>query len=127
VAFFLATNHTAANSHRLAAAADFLSSHSKSILASSTPAIACHRVGFGDICPGNTGMVGKIFLLLFSFCGLGIFCGPCVQLASSWRHHVPGGLPALGSFTIGLGVTIFMSLEGLDHFESIYASVITGT
>jgi hypothetical protein len=72
-------------------------------------------------------MVGKIFLLVFSFIGLGMFCGPCVQLASSWRYHIPGGLPALGSFTIGLGVTIFMNLEGLDHFESVYASIITGT
>ena len=72
-------------------------------------------------------MEGKLFVLAFAFAGLGIFCGPIVQLGSAWRHAIPVGLPALGTFVLGLGVVIFMTAEGLDHFEAIYASVITGT
>ena len=86
-----------------------------------------HSVGFGDICPGNTDVVGKVFLLVFSFASLGFFCGPVVQLGAAWRHAIPGGLPVLGSFVLTLGVTVFTMAEGLDQFEAIYASVITGT
>ena len=83
-------------------------------------------VGFGDICPGDTNAEGKLFLLLFSLAGLGFFCGPIVQLGAAWRHAIPGGLTALATFVLGLGVTIFTTVEGLDHVEAMYASIITG-
>lgn len=72
-------------------------------------------------------MEGKLFLIVFAFAGLGIFCGPLVQLGAAWRYFIPGGLMALSTFVLGLGVTIFMTLEGLEHSEAVYASVITGT
>ena len=49
-----------------------------------------------------------------------------MQLGAAWRHAIPGGLPVLGSFVLGLGATVFSLAEGLDQFEAIYASVITG-
>ena len=85
-----------------------------------------NSVGFCDICPGETNLAGKVFLILFSLCGLGIFCGPIMDLASSWRHQIPGGLPTLASFTIGIGVMVFTTFEGLAQTDAIYASVITG-
>lgn len=85
------------------------------------------RVGFGDICPGKTTFFGKLFLILFSLSGVGIFCGPIMDQASAWRHQIPGGLPALASFTIGIGVLVFSSFEGVTYLDAVYASVITGT
>mmetsp|Transcript_19912 Transcript_19912/g.25647 ORF Transcript_19912/g.25647 Transcript_19912/m.25647 type:complete len:233 (-) Transcript_19912:153-851(-) len=90
-------------------------------------AITLTTVGFGDICPGETIFFGKIFLVLFSLSGLGIFCGPIMDLASSWRYQIPGGIPTLASFTLGVGVLVFTTFEGLDQTDAIYASVITGT
>ena len=90
--------------------------------------ITLTTVGFGDICPGDDiNLLGRIFLVLFSLCGLGIFCGPVMNLASSWRNHIPGGMAPLATCTLGMGVFIFGTLEGMDHTNAIYASVITGT
>lgn len=83
-------------------------------------------VGFGDICPGETDTNGKLFLLLFSLMGLGMFGGPILQLGAAWRHAIPGGVGSVAAFLLGLGVTIFTAVEGLDHFEAVYASIITG-
>jgi hypothetical protein len=85
-----------------------------------------YSVGYGDICPGKLTFESKIFLTLYLYAGLGIFCGPVMNHASSWRHHVPGGLTSLASLTIGIGAAIFTYMEGLSQSEAIYASVITG-
>ena len=39
---------------------------------------------------------------------------------------MPGGLTALASLTLGVGATIFTSMEGLSQWEAIYASIIAG-
>jgi len=49
-----------------------------------------------------------------------------LDLASSWKNHVPGGFPVLVSVTLGLGVALFSMLEGLSQSEAAYASVIAG-
>uniref|UniRef100_A0A6S8JS36 Potassium channel domain-containing protein n=1 Tax=Amphora coffeiformis TaxID=265554 RepID=A0A6S8JS36_9STRA len=90
--------------------------------------ITLTTVGFGDICPGEgIDHNGKIFLLLLSLGGLGMFGGPILQLGAAWRHAIPGGRLALATCLLGLGVTIFTNVEGLSHLDAIYASVITGT
>jgi Ion channel len=89
--------------------------------------VVVSRVGYGDICPGEEmSHVGKLFLVVFVFSGLGMFCGPITSLASMWKLHIPGGLIALASVTIGVGVMIFIYFEELGQMEAIYASVITG-
>jgi Ion channel len=82
-------------------------------------------IGYGDICPGDLTFIGRVFFVLFLFSGLGMFCGPIMDLASSWKKHVPGGFPALASLTVGIGAAIF-SLEGLSQSDAIYASIVTG-
>ncbi|KAL7567613.1 hypothetical protein ACA910_000209 [Epithemia clementina (nom. ined.)] len=90
-------------------------------------AITLTTVGFGDICPGETNFFGKMFLVFFSLSGLGIFCGPIMEVASAWKNEIPGGLPTLASFTIGIGALLFTTIEGLAQMDAIYASVITAT
>jgi hypothetical protein len=85
------------------------------------------RVGYGDICPTKESPIeGKLFIVVISFLGLGMFCGPLLAITSSWRYQFPGGIAALASWTLGMGVLIF-TREGLSTTEAIYASVITGT
>jgi hypothetical protein len=81
----------------------------------------------GDICPGNLDPSSKLFIVLFALSGLGFFCGPLLEVASSWTNHVPGGLATLASLTVGLGVVVFSNIEGVSHSEAFYASIITGT
>lgn len=81
----------------------------------------------GDICPGNLDPLGKLFIVLFALSGLGFFCGPLLEVASSWTKHVPGGLATLASLTLGIGVAVFSNIEGVSHSEALYASIITGT
>lgn len=83
-------------------------------------------VGYGDICPGDLTIMGRIFLVGYTFGGLGMFCGPCMELASSWKEQVPGGTATLASLVLGIGATIFTMLEGLPQTEAIYASIVTG-
>lgn len=86
------------------------------------------RVGFGDICPAkNLSPLGKVFIVVTSFCGLGMFCGPVMEVASVWSANVPGGMLALTSLTIAAGVVIFTSIEGMTESDAAYMSVITGT
>jgi hypothetical protein len=85
-----------------------------------------HSVGYGDICPGDLTLFGRIFLIVFLLTGLGMFCGPIMELASSWQRQVPGGKATLASLAVGMGVSIFTVLEGLPHMEAVYASIITG-
>jgi hypothetical protein len=67
-----------------------------------------------------------MFLLVYVFSALAVFCGPIMTLASSWNGHVPGGNTSLLSVTIGAGVIIFTTVEGLSQSEALYASIITG-
>lgn len=82
----------------------------------------------GDICPGDLEPISKLFLIVFAFSSLGFFCGPILELASSWRHHVPsGGFVMLASLAVGLGVTLFTTLEAsLSQSDAVYASIIAG-
>ena len=87
-----------------------------------------YSVGFGDICPSHSlSTVGRAFIVIMGFCGLGIFCGPEMELASSWSATVPGGIPALTSLTIAVGVAIFTFVEKMSESEAAYMSFITGT
>jgi len=88
--------------------------------------ILSNSVGYGDICPGELTFIGKVFIVLFALGGIGIFVGPIMDLASSWRLYVPGGLLTLLSLTVGIGVAIFTMIEGIPQSEAIYASIITG-
>ena len=66
-------------------------------------------------------------MVLFAACGLGFFCGPILDLASSWKRHVPvGGFVMMASLTVGIGVALFTALEGMSQSEAVYASVIAG-
>uniref|UniRef100_A0A7S2IBQ3 Potassium channel domain-containing protein n=1 Tax=Helicotheca tamesis TaxID=374047 RepID=A0A7S2IBQ3_9STRA len=85
-------------------------------------------VGFGDICPSeNITHVGRAFIVVLSFCGLGMFCGPVMDFSASWTKKVPGG--ALGAFvvTLGLGIAVFTVAEEMSELEAAYFSIITGT
>jgi len=81
----------------------------------------------GDICPGQLEPISKLFLVVFALSCLGFFCGPMLDLASSWKNHVPtGGFVILASLTIGAGVTLFTTFEGTSQSEAVYASIIAG-
>ena len=83
-------------------------------------------VGFGDICPGEPDIFGRIFLTILPLFGLGFFCGPLLDLASLWQRQVPGGVLALGTFTIAMGVSMLTVVEGMSLPEAIHLCVITG-
>lgn len=85
------------------------------------------RIGFGDICPGETDIVGQIFLTLPPLFGLGFFCGPILELASSWQNQIPGGVLSVGSVTLAIGVSVLTALEGYSISEAIHLCVMTGT
>lgn len=85
-------------------------------------------VGFGDICPSNTlSIYGKAFIMIMSFTGLGMFCGPVMDLAAQWSKTVPGGIVALTTVTIAIGVVLFTYIEDMDQVDAAYMSFITGT
>jgi hypothetical protein len=89
--------------------------------------ITLTTVGFGDICPVHPGVLGRMFCSLLAFGGIGFFVGPILNLASSWKDRVPGGLTLLGSLTLSLGVVIFTTIEGMSLSEAVELSVVTGT
>ncbi|KAI2495857.1 ion channel [Fragilaria crotonensis] len=89
--------------------------------------ITLTTVGYGDICPTKQApLAGKLFIVLISFLGLGVFCGPLLAVTSSWRHTIPGGLFAVALWTLAMGVMVF-TYEGISTTDALYASVITGT
>ena len=82
-----------------------------------------------DICPGDISGYGKAFIVALSFSGLGMFCGPLMNLASSsWKRILPvGGTVALLSSTIAVAIFIFSYLlEEMSESEAAYFSIITG-
>ena len=89
---------------------------------------AQYSVGFGDICPGaDMDIIGRTFIVLLSFCGLGMFCGPVMDFASSWTQDVPGGAIGAALTTLTLGVGLFTVLEGFTETEAAYFTFIVGS
>jgi hypothetical protein len=81
----------------------------------------------GDICPGpDLAPISKLFIVCFALSGLGFFCGPMLEVASSWMNHIPGGIVSWASVTIGIGVALFSHLEGASQSDAMYASFIVG-
>ena len=70
---------------------------------------------------------GKAFIVITAATGLGMFCGPIMDLASSWKDSVPGGLLALASVTFATGAVMFSYIEEMSEFDAAYLSFITGT
>jgi len=62
-----------------------------------------------------------------AFIGLGMFCGPVMDLAGTWSANVPGGVFALASVTLALGVMLFTYVEEMSEYDAAYMSFITGT
>ena len=87
-----------------------------------------YRVGFGDICPGaDMDIIGRAFIVVLSFCGLGMFCGPVMDFASSWTQDVPGGAIGAALTTLALGIGLFTVLEGFSETEAAYFTFIVGS
>lgn len=72
-------------------------------------------------------MYGKAFIVLTSFTGLGMFCGPIMDVAASWSANVPGGIAGVFMLTIAIGVVLFTYLEEMSETDAAYMSFITGT
>jgi hypothetical protein len=89
--------------------------------------ITLTTVGYGDICPAAPDELGKAFLIVLSFTGLGFFCGPVMDFAASWKDSVPGGVLGVAAVTIATGVALFTQLEGWEPLDAAYYSVVTGT
>ena len=87
-----------------------------------------HRIGFGDICPGNDiDAEGRLFLTIFPILGLGFFCGPILQLAASWRTQVPGGPLTVVAFTLAVGIALLTSIEGMEITDALHFCIVMGT
>lgn len=87
-----------------------------------------YRVGFGDICPGaDMDIIGRSFIVVLSFCGLGMFCGPVMDYASSWTQDVPGGAIGAALTTLALGIGLFTVLEGFTETEAAYFTFVVGS
>ena len=99
-------------------------SNSQSLLTRGTLLLVEFR--FGDICPGETDVVGRIFLTILPLFGLGFFCGPIMDLASSWQNMVPGGALSVGTLTLMMGVSMLTTVEELSYSEAVHLCVITG-
>ena len=86
------------------------------------------KVGYGDLCPSsNMTHAGRAFIVTLSFCGLGVFCGPIMDFASSWTQGVPGGAIGAALTTLAVGVGLFTVLEDFSEIEAAYFTVVTGT
>ena len=86
---------------------------------------AC-SVGFGDICPSNPDLYGRIFLTTLALLGLGFFCGPILSMASAWQNQVPGGAMSLFVVTLAVGVWTLGQLENMSMSDAAHLTVITG-
>jgi Ion channel len=88
--------------------------------------ITLTTIGFGDICPANPDLMGRTFLTILPLLGLGFFCGPILNMSSSWTSQVPGGILSLAVVTIALGVSALTALEGMSISDAIHLTIITG-
>lgn len=90
--------------------------------------ITLTTVGYGDICPSDTlSHLGRLFVVLLSFSGLGMFCGPVMDYSASWKERLPGGAVGPGIIAIVLGTLLFVYLEEMETVDAMYFSVVTGT
>jgi len=91
-------------------------------------AITLTTVGYGDICPSNEmSHLGRLFIVALSFCGLGMFCGPVMDLSASWKDRLPGGVVGPGLFALLFGTSLFMRIEEMEWNVAAYFAFITGT
>lgn len=89
--------------------------------------ITLTTIGFGDICPGNITGTGRTFLVVLAFMGLGMFCGPIMDLTASWKDTMVDKI-SLIIFTVAGSVFVFTYLlEEMSESEAAYFSIITGT
>ena len=72
-------------------------------------------------------IIGRAFIVVLSFCGLGMFCGPVMDFASSWTQDVPGGAIGAALTTLALGIGLFTVLEDFSETESAYFTFIVGS
>ena len=72
-------------------------------------------------------IIGRAFIVVLSFCGLGMFCGPVMDFASSWTQDVPGGAIGAALTTLALGIGLFTVLEGFSETEAAYFTFIVGS
>ena len=72
-------------------------------------------------------IIGRAFIVVLSFCGLGMFCGPVMDFASSWTQDVPGGAIGAALTTLALGVGLFTVLEDFSETEAAYFTFIIGS
>ena len=90
--------------------------------------ITMTTVGYGDVCPSEKlDNTGRLFIVALSLCGLGMFCGPVMDFASSWTRQIPGGAMVPSLVAVWCGALLFTQLEGMDLTEAIYFTIITGT
>mmetsp|Transcript_20488 Transcript_20488/g.48133 ORF Transcript_20488/g.48133 Transcript_20488/m.48133 type:complete len:160 (-) Transcript_20488:342-821(-) len=89
--------------------------------------ITLTTVGYGDICPGDMDDLGRLFVVALSFGGLGFFCGPVMDAASSWSRRIPGGAFGPAVFALYCGTLLFVHIEGMDIQRALYCAFITGT
>ena len=93
-------------------------------------------VGFGDIRP--TTQASKIFMMLFSFAGIGVLAavagddGFIVRMFRRRVRRALGDHEFLGACfllvpTLCIGTIIFVHLEGFDWFDGLYFSVVAAT
>lgn len=91
-------------------------------------AITLTTVGYGDICPSDElTHLGKSFIVMLSFCGLGMFCGPIMDFSASWKDRIPGGVLGPGLFALAFGTSLFMQIEEMEWNSAVYFAIITGT
>ena len=72
-------------------------------------------------------IIGRAFIVVLSFCGLGMFCGPVMDFASSWTQDVPGGAIGAALTTLALGIGLFTVLEDFSETEAAYFTFIIGS
>ena len=90
--------------------------------------ITLTTVGYGDICPGDKmDDLGRLFVVGLSFGGLGMFCGPIMDAASSWSSRIPGGATGPAVFALYCGALLFVHIEGMDIQRALYCAFVTGT
>ncbi len=70
---------------------------------------------------------GRIFIIALSFFGLGMFCGPIMDLSSSWKERIPGGVIGPGIFALVSGIVLFTHIEDMSTIDAAYFTIITGT
>ena len=72
-------------------------------------------------------IIGRAFIVVLSFCGLGMFCGPVMDFASSWTQDAPGGAIGAALTTLALGIGLFTVLEDFSETEAAYFTFIIGS